>query len=147
MHPAIVLACLLQDLDWFEHLNAHGRQPGRSPCSPPAGGPCQADASHLMLVAEEPGERMMGYGSAQWLPYLFKAGLEAYIPELFVTAGHHGRGLGEALFAALKQEARRCGYSPLILINNQARESYQRGVYFKQDWQERSNMANFCYSL
>lgn len=106
-----------------------------------------ASGEHLVLVAEDGQGLVLGYASVHWLPYLFKAGLEAYVSELFVRQGRTGQGVGRALLAALEAEARARGCCQLMLVNNRQRQSYQRGFYAKQGWQERDNMANFARPL
>lgn len=108
---------------------------------------CLGSGEHLLLVAEDGQGQVIGYGSVHWLPYLFKAGPEAYVSELFVRQDRAGQGVGRALLAALETEARARGCCQLMLLNNRQRQSYQRGFYAKQGWQERDNMANFARPL
>lgn len=140
------IAALLRELGWFAHLDAMTPAQTSEHVARQLG-LCQEGACHLVLVAEAGGGQVMAYGSAHWLPYLFKAGPEAYVSELFVKEAWRGRGVGGALLAALEREARRRGCSQLMLINNQERDSYKRGFYLKQGWQERDKMANFCRPL
>ncbi len=108
---------------------------------------CLASSEHLLLVAEDSRGQVVGYANVHWLPYLFKPGPEAYVSELFVRQDRTGQGVGRALLAALESEARSRGCCQLMLVNNRDRQSYQRGFYRKQGWQERDNMANFALPL
>ncbi|MBI5521666.1 MAG: GNAT family N-acetyltransferase [Desulfarculus sp.] len=143
---AAEIAAILQDLGWFAHLNAMDEAQAQDHVARQLG-LCQADASHLVLVAQEPGGQVVAYGAIHWLPYLIKPGPEGYVSELFVRQAWRGQGVGGALLAAMEGEARARGCSQLMLINNQERDSYRRAFYAKQGWQERRAMANFCRPL
>lgn len=106
-----------------------------------------ADKSHSVYVAENPDGRIAGYAAVHWLPYLFLPGPEGFVSELFVQESARGQGLGSRLLAAVKAEAIERGCSRLSLINMRSRESYQRGFYGKQGWEERPEAANFILRL
>jgi len=137
---------MLKDLGWFVLLDELDAEQGRALV---AGHLARGLSSgeHLVLVAEDDRGEVVGYASAHWLPYLFKAGPEAYVSELFVRQDRTGQGVGQALLTALEAEARARGCCQLMLLNNRQRPSYQRGFYAKQGWQERDNMANFARPL
>ena len=106
-----------------------------------------ADASHSVYVAETQAGEIAGYGSVHWLPYLFMAGPEGYVSELFVRESARGQGVGGQLLDAIESEARARGCTRLSLINLRHRESYRRQFYVKAGWQERDTAANFIYAL
>ena len=108
---------------------------------------CQADDSHLVLVAQTSGGEIAGYAAVHWLPYLIHAGPEGYVSELFVRGEFRGQGIGGKLLAVIKAEAQRRGCSRLMLLNMRERESYQRQFYAKQGWEERPDAANFILKL
>jgi len=108
---------------------------------------CMADDSHSVYVAEWPEEKIAGYGSVHWLPYLFMAGPEGYVSELFVRAEARAQGLGRRLLGVIEIEARRRGCQRLSLLNLRDRESYRRQFYPKSGWQERGEASNFVYNL
>ena len=141
-----VIASLLRELGWFEHLGAMDPDQAREHVAHQLG-LCLDGQAHLVMVALDPAGQVQAYGSVHWLPYMFKAGPEGYVSELFVSQAWRGRGLGRALLTAMEQEARQRGCSQLMLINNRQRDSYRRGFYAKQGWQERTAMANFCRPL
>ena len=107
---------------------------------------CLADASHSVYLAEANGE-IAGYASVHWLPYLFLPGPEGFVSELFVAEAARGRGVGTQLLDAVKAEASARGCARLSLLNMRDRESYQRGFYAKNGWQERDDAANFVFDL
>jgi len=138
--PAI--AAILRGLGWFAHVNDE----------PPAGTEtriaehlrmCLADDSHSVLIAEGAKGAVLGYVAVHWLPYLMLPGPEGYISELFVAESAGGAGLGTKLLEAVKDMAVGRGCSRLMLVNRKTRESYARGFYRKQGWEEREEFANF----
>jgi len=108
---------------------------------------CLADNSHSIFVAVDENNDVAGYIAAHWLPYLFLAGPEGYVSELFIHPEGRGQGLGRQLLDTIKAEARQRGCVRLSLLNARQRESYMRGFYQKQGWQERDHMANFVLWL
>jgi GNAT superfamily N-acetyltransferase len=74
-------------------------------------------------------------------------GPEGFVTELFVKSSARGYGVGAALLEAVIAEGKRRGCTRLSLLNNRHRESYQRGFYHKQGWQERGDLVNFIYPL
>lgn len=137
---AAAIAAILQELEWFSHYgeltpDQVGRQLGR----------CLADDSHSVYVAETPSGEVVGYGAVHWLPTLFMPGPEGFVTELFVRSSARGYGIGAALLEAFIAEGRQRGATRLSLLNSRHRESYQRGFYSKQGWQEREALVNFIY--
>jgi len=108
---------------------------------------CLADDSHLVLVAEAPGGEVIGYLAAHWLPYLFLAGPEGHVSELFVDESRRGVGVGSALLDAVVAEARARGCARLMLSAIRTRESYERGFYQHRGWVEREDVANMVLQL
>lgn len=140
------LAFLLRDIGWFEAFNAGdiGETAERVAARLRQ---CLADESHSVYVAETAAGEIVGYGSVHWLPYLFMAGPEGYVSELFVGESARGQGVGRRLLDAIEVEARARGCQRLSLINLRNRESYRRQFYIKAGWQERAEAANFTYPL
>lgn len=108
---------------------------------------CLADDSHSLYVAEDGSGALSGYVAIHWLPYLIHTGPEGYVSELFILPDARGQGVGSALLETAVQEGRRRGCSRMALLNMRERESYQRGFYKKQGWEEREDAANFILPL
>lgn len=108
---------------------------------------CLADDSHTVLLAESPEGDLLGYAAVHWLPYLFLAGPEGYVSELFVHQDRRGGGVGGALLDTVIGEARRRGCARLMLAAVKTRESYLRGFYQQRGWIDREDMANMVYEL
>lgn len=108
---------------------------------------CLQDDSHSVYIAEDREQGLIAYAAVHWLPYLFLKGPEGFVSELFVSQAARGQGVGARLLEAVKAEARQRGCARLSLINMRNRESYQRGFYEKQGWDERPDVANFVHLL
>jgi GNAT superfamily N-acetyltransferase len=107
---------------------------------------CLANDSHSVYVAEMD-STIVGYVAVHWLPCLYMLGPEGFISELFIGEGMRGQGVGAKLLDTVMAEARKRGCTRLELINMKQRDSYLRGFYRKQGWEERPEAANFVYRL
>jgi GNAT superfamily N-acetyltransferase len=143
---AVQLAELLRGMGWFDALRSLTIE-GLVAQVEKRIRQCLADDSHSVYVALRSEGKIAGYGSVHWLPYLFMAGPEGYVSELFVGAEARGQGVGRQLLGAIESEARARGCQRLSLINLRNRESYQRQFYPKTGWTERTEAANFIYAL
>ncbi len=139
------IAELLRVIEWFSHLREQTFEDNREQVARQLVA-CQTDNSHVVYVAEENG-KVVGYVSLHLLPYLFLPGPEGYVSELFVSEQVRGQGIGTQLLEAIQTEALARGCMRLRLVNNKARESYQRKFYEKHDWIERDDLATMEYSL
>jgi len=104
-------------------------------------------AASTVLVAESSEGSIAGYCAVHWVPFLFFAGGEAYITELFVRPEHSGHGIGSALLDTVIADARKRGCARLSLLNGRDGESYRRNFYAERGWVERDRMANFVFPL
>jgi GNAT superfamily N-acetyltransferase len=100
-----------------------------------------------VLVAETPDGEVAGYCAVHWVPFLFFAGGEGYVTELFVRPPDSGKGVGSKLLELVVAEARERGCSRLSLLNGRDSEAYRRGFYSRRSWVERERMANFIFPL
>ncbi len=143
---AAALAELLLDTGWFAALNDKPVETVTAQIELQIA-QCLADNSHSIYVAESSVGQIAGYTSVHWLPYLFMAGPEGYVSELFVQSNARGQGIGNELLRAVEVEARARECSRLSLVNLRHRESYLRKFYIKAGWQERAEAANFLYRI
>lgn len=143
---AAALAELLRDIGWFAALNDKPVETVTAQVESQIA-QCLADKSHSIYVAESSVGQVAGYASVHWLPYLFMAGPEGYVSELFVRSNARGQGIGNELLQAVEAEARARGCSRLSLVNLRHRESYLRRFYIKAGWEERPEAANFLYRI
>lgn len=143
---AEVLAALLKSIGWFEYLEKRENDAAREHVKAQLAR-CLADDSHSTYVAESDDQKIIGYVSVHWIPYLFMRGPEGYVSELFIRDGARGQGVGRELLTCIETEAKARGCHRLSLINLRERESYQRQFYVKAGWQERAEAANFLRVL
>lgn len=108
---------------------------------------CLDNESHTIYVAIEAAGTIAGYVTVHWLPYLMYPGPEGFISELFLREAARGQGMGAKMLETVKQAAKDRGGYRLQLINHRQRESYQRGFYAKQGWEERLDAADFVFYL
>jgi GNAT superfamily N-acetyltransferase len=102
--------------------------------------------STILVGASDAGQ-VLGYCAAHWTPFLFLAGGEGYVTELFVLPEARGEGMGTRLLAAIEQLGRSRGCTRLCLLNGREGEAYRRGFYAKRGWVERDKIANFILPL
>lgn len=107
-----------------------------------------SNANHQIFVATD-GEkgRILGYVAVHYLPYLILTGPEGFVSELFVREDARGQGVGAALLERVTEEARARGCGRLSLLNMTDRESYARGFYAKNGWEERETARNFVRTV
>jgi len=142
--PAI--AELLRSLELFAHIQAQTPKIVRKQVSRNLG-LCNADNSHSVFVALDPAGKIVGYCAAHWLPYLLLPGPEGYVSELFLRESSRGLGIGGQLLKTARAEAKERGCSRMMLLNLSNRESYKRGFYKKQGWEERQEAINFLLKM
>ena len=143
---APALAELLRSLELFPHIQAQTLEAIREQVSKELM-LCQADSSHSIYLAQNAEGRILGYCAVHWLPYLMMSGPEGYVSELFLDQSSRGLGIGGQFLKNVKVEARERGCSRLMLLNLKNRESYQRGFYKKQGWEERPEAMNFILKM
>jgi GNAT superfamily N-acetyltransferase len=143
---ASAIADLLRSMGLFAHINAETPHSTREHVSRHLG-LCQADDSHSVFVALDTAGEIVGYCAVHWLPYLLLPGPEGYVSELFLRESSRSLGIGGQLLETAKAEAKERGCSRLMLLNLHNRESYKRGFYKKQGWEERQEAANFILNM
>jgi GNAT superfamily N-acetyltransferase len=145
IEDAAPLTLLLREIGWFEAFKSDSVDDSTRRVRAELE-LCLADGSHSVYVAQTD-DRIMGYVSVHWIPYLFMSGPEGYVSELFVRNGERGQGVGTQLLQVVTAEARSRGCSRLALTNLRHRESYQRKYYTKAGWTERNDAARFVFPL
>lgn len=144
---ALALAGLLREMaetGWFAHVNAETPEETQERVARHMDLNL-ADDSHSVYVAVDEAGAVLGFAAVHWLPYLILSGPEGYVSELFVREAGRGQGIGGRLLEAVKEEGQGRGCARLSLLNNETRESYLRGFYQKQGWEERGVMKNMVY--
>ena len=144
LNDAGAIADVWRGLGWFPHIDDE-TQPGTEARISRHLELCFADDSHMVLVAENGGGAFAGFVSVHWLPYLFLAGPEGYITELFVVESERGKGIGRTLLSEVGKRAKERGCSRLQLVTGKAHDSYK--IYHKLGWKERPELADFVLHL
>ena len=106
-----------------------------------------ASGSSTTYVIESSEGTIVGYGAVHWVPFLFLAGGEAYVTELFVRPSDTGKGAGSNLLETIVTEAKRRGCARVSLLNGRDVDSYRRSFYKNRGWVERDGMANFILPI
>jgi GNAT superfamily N-acetyltransferase len=145
--PAI--ADLLHHVGWFAHINREPQLATEARITSQLA--MNNDyGDHTVLIAElvtaRGASHLAAYLNVHWLTNLIK-GADGYISELFVREEDRGKGTGNALLDAVRREASKRGCTRLLLFNLKQRESYQRGFYVKQGFEERTDGAFFTQTL
>ncbi len=118
VEDAAHLAALLRDIDQFQRLKAEPEattvQNVRAALTL-----ALADDSHTIWIAVDANGVILAYAAVHWLPYLFLAGPEGYLSELFVRAagawpraGHSPAGCADRGGAAARLLAAATGQFP-----------------------------------
>lgn len=136
---------ILRSVGWFERINKETATHTQSQIMQRLL-QCKREGTHTILVAEHPRGTVVGYIAVHWFPVLMR-GLDGYVSELFVQPSSAGKGIGSRLLDAVNEEARRRGCTRLILMNRRDRESYQRGFYAQNGWEELREGAYFALQL
>ncbi len=100
----------------------------------------------VMYVAAK-GKRILGFISCHFVPFALLKGWECYISELMVNKETRGQKIGQSLLTAVEDAAKRRNCVRLMLNNFRDIESYVRGFYKKNGFEERIRAANFVKSL
>ena len=140
---ALALAQLLASVGWFARFETGNAQDHAQRIAPLL----QASEHSRQMLACDPQGELLGYCAMHWLPVAVMQSWEAYVSELFIADQARGLGVGAQLLDHAVQAARAQGCSRIWLINNRDRDSYQRGFYAKQGWQEHAQAARFVLPL
>jgi GNAT superfamily N-acetyltransferase len=140
------LARLLVGIGWFSVLEKMTPETLEAKVGAQLGALCGSSLS-TTLVAESADGALLGYCNVHWLADLFLLGPEGYLSELFLLPAARGQGIGRAFLDCVVAEAESRGARRLTLLNGKHRESYLRGFYTRNGWEERDLMANFVYRV
>jgi len=145
LEDAAAIDAILRAVGWFERINKETTTHTQSQIIQRLL-QCQREGTHTILVAELPHGTIVGYIAVHWFPVLMR-GIDGYVSELFVHPSEVGKGIGSHLLDAINEQATKRGCTRLILMNRRDRESYQRGFYSSQGWEELREGAFFTLML
>ena len=143
---AAVIATILRAQGLFGHINGETPEETERRVRQQLELANHEASCNTILVAERKNRGVVGYVAVHWFPNLMR-GLDGYVSELFVHPDNHGHGSGSRLLDAVNDYALKRGCARLMLMNRRIRESYQRGFYRKQGWEELPDGAMFVRML
>lgn len=156
------IVAILHTLGWSEQLKRE--DPAQTQAHIAARiAQCVREQTHTILVAERwrdtsgqsfgdtcrsgsVARQVIGYTSVHWFPNLL-FGYDGYVSELFIHPAETGHGAGSHLLNAVRAYAAERGCTRLLLMNRRIRESYRRGFYDKNGWEELPDAAFFTLKL
>ena len=141
------IAGLLHDIGWFKAYESHSTSQNTEAVKALLDELQAGPERSLMLVAQDAQQRIHGYCAVHWLPIAILQGWEGYVSELFIADSARGLGVGSQLLDQVTAAARSRGCRRLWLVNNRQRDSYHRGFYARQGWQEQAQAARFVLDL
>ena len=139
------IAVIIREMGWFASVNAETEAETITRIAAMLE-KAEASSNYVAFVAETV-EGIVGFTALHVLPYLIHTGNDGYLSELFIRESARGQGVGTALLRRVQDEARRRGCFRLRLINVKTRDSYQRGFYAKNGWEEWQDAATFVYRI
>ncbi|GAK52285.1 hypothetical protein U14_03536 [Candidatus Moduliflexus flocculans] len=139
------IASIIREMGWFVSVNAETEAETVERITA-VFEKAENSSSYVAFVAET-AEEIVGFAALHVLPYLIHTGNDGYLSELFIRESARGQGVGTALLQTVQDEARRRGCFRLRLINVKTRDSYQRGFYAKNGWEEWPDAATFVYRM
>jgi GNAT superfamily N-acetyltransferase len=143
---AVLIATILRAQGLFGHINNEALEVTEQRVRQQLELASGETSCNTILVAERTNRGVVGYVAVHWFPNLMR-GLDGYVSELFVHPDDHGNGSGSCLLNAVQDYAVKRGCVRLMLMNRRIRESYQRGFYRKQGWEELPDGAMFVRTL
>ena len=141
------LRVLIESIEGFASLKALPEDERKSRVARHLSAALSSHEHQVFVATDGENSRLLGYIAVHYLPYLILTGPEGFVSELFVTEDARGQGVGAALLERVTDDARARGCCRLSLLNMTDRESYARGFYAKNGWQERETARNFVRTL
>lgn len=142
---AVRMAEILREIGWSERRNALQLEEVSGPIEKLIQH-CSSDPKgHTMLVAVDQDDKVLGFTTVHWVPFVMLGSTEGYVSDVFVSPSSSGMGAGKALIEHVMEEGRERGCMRLMLTNGKEKPSYKRGFYKKLGWTERPLVANFVY--
>lgn len=139
------ITSIIREMGWFASVNAETETETIARIASVLE-KAENSQNYVAFVAET-AEGIVGFTALHVLPYLIHTGNDGYLSELFIRESARGQGVGTALLQTVQEEARRRGCFRLRLINVKTRDSYQRGFYAKNGWEEWPDAATFVYRI
>lgn len=139
------MAEILREIGWSEKRNNMPLKEVANPIEELINH-CNKDPDgHTMIVAVDEDNKVLGFTTVHWVPFVMLGSWEGYISDVFVSPSASGKGAGSALVKYVMEQGESRGCMRLMLTNGKEKPSYQSGFYKKMGWTERPKVANFVY--
>jgi len=145
VEDATSMAEILREIGWSEKRNALALEEVSGPIEKLIEHCAKDSDGHSMIVAVDDNDKVMGFTTVHWVPFVMLGSTEGYVSDVFVSPASSGMGAGRALIEHVMEEGKRRGCMRLMLTNGKEKPSYKRGFYKKLGWTERPLVANFVY--
>lgn len=142
---AVHMAEILREIGWSERRNAMALEEVSGPIEKLIEHCSKDKEGHSMLVAVDEEDKVLGFTTVHWVPFVMLGSWEGYVSDVFVSPHAGGRGVGKALIEHIMEEGEQRGCMRLMLTNGKEKPSYKFGFYKKMGWTERPKVANFVY--
>jgi GNAT superfamily N-acetyltransferase len=139
------MARILREIGWSQKRNALNLEEVSRPIEELILHANEDQEGHTVMVAVDEGDRVIGFTSAHWVPFIMLGSFEGYISDVFVSPMASGMGAGKLLVQKIMEEGKKRGCMRLMVTNGKDKPSYKRGFYEKLGWTERPKVANFVY--
>lgn len=94
---------------------------------------------NMGIIVTEVDSKIAGYLAYSLKPQLRLCGLSMEIDELCISENSRGQGIGTLLINMAKDIANKRSAKQIIISTNRERESYKRGFYTKNGFQEKNS--------
>jgi GNAT superfamily N-acetyltransferase len=142
---AVSMAEILREIGWSERRNDMKLEEVSKPIEGLIEYSNKDKDGHTIYVAVDENDKVIGFTSVHWVPFVMLGSFEGYVSDVFVSPGAGGKGAGSLLVKTVMEEGKRRGCMRLMVTNGKEKPSYQTGFYKKLGWTERPKVANFVY--
>ncbi len=142
---ASFIAEILREIGWSERRNSIPLEEVTNPIKSLIEHSIKDPEGHTIHVAVDEEDKVIGFTTVHWVPFVMLGGIEGYVTDLFVSPSASGMGAGNLLIDAVKEEGKSRDAYRLMVTNGKEKPSYERGFYNKAGWTERPKVANFVY--
>jgi GNAT superfamily N-acetyltransferase len=142
---ALAMAGILREIGWSEKRNALKLEEVSRPIEELIQHASKDQDGHMVIVAVDRVDKVVGFTSVHWVPFIMLGSFEGYISDVFVSPTAGGTGVGKLLVQRIMDEGKKRGCMRLMVTNGKDKPSYRRGFYKKLGWTERPKVANFVY--
>ncbi len=139
------MARILREIGWSERRNALNIDEVSRPIGELIRHANNDQEGHTILVAVDDENRVVGFTSVHWVPFIMLGSYEGYVSDVFVSPMATGKGAGRLLVQRVIEEGKKRGCMRLMVTNGKDKPSYKFGFYKKLGWTERPKVANFVY--